>query len=145
MNKTFSKIITLLLGIILLSGCAKQYKKLSYIDYNEYFNKKEGYIIIDHSSNNGLEVIRELEAGNGDIQVIYLEFNNEELANRYIEDNYTKEENYKIKNKNDYTFIKNTKNRYFKLYKASNVIVYAVSSDKKDKKEINNILKDLGY
>lgn len=144
MNKTFSKIITLLLGIIILSGCTKEYKKLSYIDYNEYFNKKANYIIIDHSSNNGLEIIRELEAGNGTIQVIYLEFNNEEEANKYIDDNYN-EGNYKIKNKNNYTFVKNTKNRYFKLYRTDNVIVYAVSNDKKDKKEINNILKDLGY
>lgn len=144
MSKALSKIITLLLGIMLLSGCAKEYKKLSYVDYNEYFNKKTNYIMIDHSSDNGLEIIRELEAGNGDIQVIYLEFMNEDEANKYIKQNFSKN-NYKIKTTDNYTYIRNTKNIYFKLYKVDNVILYAVSDNKKNKKEIKNILKDLGY
>ena len=44
-----------------------------------------------------------------------------------------------------YTKVKSTEGRYFKLYKVDNVIVYGTSQDKKDKKEINSILKDLGY
>lgn len=144
MKKNFKKIITLLLGIIILSGCTKEYKKLSYIDYNEYFNNKADYITIDHSSENGLEIIRDLEAGNGTIQIMYLEFINDEEAEKYIKQNYI-ENNYKAKIKDNYTYIKNTKSKYFKLYKVDNVILYAVSDNKKDKKEINNILKDLGY
>lgn len=144
MKKVFSKVITILVMIILVSGCGKDYKKLSYIDYNEYFNEKEGYLMIDHSSENGLEIIRDLEAGNGDIQVMYLEFMTEEEAEKYIKENFN-DDNYKVKDKETYTIVKNTKNRYFKLYKVDNVIVYALSNDKKDKKEINSILKDLGY
>lgn len=144
MKKVFSKIIMLLLVIVFVSGCEKEYKKLSYVDYNEYFSNKEGYVMIDHSLDSGLEMIRNLEAGNGDIQVMYIEFMNDEEAENYIEEKFN-DDNYKIKKYDDYITIKNTKNRYFKLYKIDNVVIYAVSTDKKDKKEINSVLKDLGY
>ena len=144
MKRNLSKVITILIMIVLMSGCGKNYKKLSYIEYNEYFNKKQDYLMIDHSSENGLEIIRDLEAGNGDIQVMYLEFMTEEEAEKYLKENFD-DDNYKTKDKETYTIVKNTKNRYFKLYKIDNVIIYALSNDKKDKKEINSILKDLGY
>lgn len=137
-------VIILLIGIIFILNYNKEYKKLSYIDYNEYFNNKDNYMMIDHSSDSSLEIIRKLEAGNGTIQIMYLEFENEEDAEKYIDDNYN-ETGYKIKNKNNYTLVKSTNNIYFKLYKVDNVIVYGVSEDKKDRREINSILKDLGY
>lgn len=145
MNKILKKVLIIVVGILLLAGCSKDYKKLSYTTYNEYFNKKDGYIIIDHSNNYGLEVIRSLEAGNGTIQVIYIEFKDSAEADNYIKNSYETNENYKINKKDKYTVVKSTKGKYFKLYKVDNVLVYGTSQDKKDKKEINSILKDLGY
>ena len=49
-----------------------------------------------------------------------------------------------IKEKDNYTYVKNTKGTYFKLYRVDNVVINAVA-DKKYKKEVNKVLKDLGY
>mgnify|MGYP004468606989 FL=1 len=141
MRKLF-KFIFVFIFIILFSGCMKNYKKLSYTEYNEYFNNKNGYIILDHSSDYGVDIIRNLEAGNGKIQVIYMEFSDEKTAKKYIDLTY---DNYKIKEKDNYTIIKSNKGKYFRLYRVENVIVYAQSEDKSNKKEIKSILKDLGF
>ena len=145
MKNSIIKVIITIVVMVLVTGCGSDYKKLSYVDYNEYFNKKEGYMMIDDSSKNGLEIIRELQASNGDIQVIYMEFSNDEEARKYIRDTYTSEDGYKLKTKDNYTIIKDTKARYFKLYRVDNIIIYASANDKKNKREINNIFKDLGY
>jgi hypothetical protein len=144
MKKVLVKLSVILMFVFIFTGCTKDYKKLSYTTYDEYFNNKTGYKTIDHSSERGTEIIRDLEAGNGTIQIMYLEFKTEDYANDYIKE-YFDASSYKKKVKDDVTIIKNTNDKYFKLYKIDNVIVYGLSSEKKDKGEINKILKDLGY
>lgn len=145
MKKILVNISIILISIIMLSGCGKSYEKLSYTRYNEYFNNKNDYVTIDHSSDRGTEIIRDLEAGNGTIKVMYLEFKTEESASSYIKEMYKKSDGYKYKINDDTTFIQNKNGMYFKLYKIDNIILYAISLEKNDKHEINKILKDLGY
>ena len=134
----------LLFFVILLSGCNKDLEKVSYTDYNEYFNSKDGYTILDKSSDYDLSVIRYLEAGNGNVQVFFTEYQKTEDANIELEELYKNQKNYKFKEKDNYTYVKNTKGTYFKLYRVDNVVINAVA-DKKYKKEVNKVLKDLGY
>lgn len=138
------KIFSILFFVILLSGCNKNLEKVSYTDYNEYFNSKDGYTILDKSSDYDLSVIRYLEAGNGNVQVFFTEYQKTEDAKKEIEDLYKNQKNYKFKEKDNYTYVKNTKGTYFKLYRVDNVVINAVA-DKKYKKEVNKVLKDLGY
>ncbi len=145
MKKIVKKVIVLVCAILILAGCTKDYKKLSYTSYDEYFKDKEGYIQIDHSNDYGLDVIRSIESGNGSIQIMYMEFQDEKDAIDYIKTSYVSDKNYKVKLKDDYSVVKMTKDKYFKLYRVDNTIVYGTSLNKKDKKEINSILKDLGY
>lgn len=145
MKKIIKKVLVICCGILVLAGCSKDYKKLSYTTYNEYFNEKNDYITIDHSNDYGLSVVRSLESGNGTIQVMYIEFQSEEDAINYIETSYQNDDNYKVSLNDNYSKVTSTKGRYFKLYRVDNIIVYATSLDKKNKKEINSILKDLGY
>lgn len=142
--KRILKIFSVLFFVILLSGCNKDLEKVSYTDYNEYFNSKDGYTILDKSSDYDLSVIRYLEAGNGNIQVFFTEYQKTEDAKKEIEDLYKNQKNYKFKEKDNYTYVKNTKGTYFKLYRVDNVVINAVA-DKKYKKEVNKVLKDLGY
>lgn len=142
--KRILKIFSVLFFVILLSGCNKNLEKVSYTDYNEYFNSKDGYTILDKSSDYDLSVIRYLEAGNGNVQVFFTEYQKTEDAKKEIEDLYKNQKNYKFKEKDNYTYVKNTKGTYFKLYRVDNVIINAVA-DKKYKKEVNRVLKDLGY
>ncbi len=142
--KRILKIFSVLFFVVLLSGCNKNLEKVSYTDYNEYFNSKDGYTILDKSSDYDLSVIRYLEAGNGNVQVFFTEYQKTEDAKKEIEDLYKNQKNYKFKEKDNYTYVKNTKGTYFKLYRVDNVVINAVA-DKKYKKEVNKVLKDLGY
>lgn len=142
--KRILKIFSVLFFVILLSGCNKNLEKVSYTDYNEYFNSKDGYTILDKSSDYDLSVVRYLEAGNGNVQVFFTEYQKTEDAKKEIEDLYKNQKNYKFKEKDNYTYVKNTKGTYFKLYRVDNVVINAVA-DKKYKKEVNKVLKDLGY
>lgn len=142
--KRILKIFSVLFFVILLSGCNKNLEKVSYTDYNEYFNSKDGYTILDKSSDYDLSVIRYLEAGNGNVQVFFTEYQKTEDAKKEIEDLYKNQKNYKFKEKDNYTYVKNTKGTYFKLYRVDNVVINAVA-DKKYRKEVNKVLKDLGY
>lgn len=142
--KRILKVFSVLFFVILLSGCNKNLEKVSYTDYNEYFNSKDGYVILDKSSDYDLSVIRYLEAGNGNVQVFFTEYQKTEDAKKEIEDLYKNQKNYKFKEKDNYTYVKNTKGTYFKLYRVDNVVINAVA-DKKYKKEVNKVLKDLGY
>lgn len=142
--KRILKIFSVLFFVVLLSGCNKDLEKVSYTDYNEYFNSKDGYTILDKSSDYDLSVIRYLEAGNGNVQVFFTEYQKTEDAKKEIEDLYKNQKNYKFKEKDNYTYVKNTKGTYFKLYRVDNVVINAVA-DKKYKKEVNKVLKDLGY
>ena len=142
--KRILKIFSVLFFVVILSGCNKNLEKVSYTDYNEYFNSKDGYTILDKSSDYDLSVIRYLEAGNGNVQVFFTEYQKTEDAKKEIEDLYKNQKNYKFKEKDNYTYVKNTKGTYFILYRVDNVVINAVA-DKKYKKEVNKVLKDLGY
>lgn len=142
--KRILKIFSVLFFVVILSGCNKNLEKVSYTDYNEYFNSKDGYTILDKSSDYDLSVIRYLEAGNGNVQVFFTEYQKTEDAKKEIEDLYKNQKNYKFKEKDNYTYVKNTKGTYFKLYRVDNVVINAVA-DKKYKKKVNKVLKDLGY
>lgn len=142
--KRILKIFSVLFFVVILSGCNKNLEKVSYTDYNEYFNSKDGYTILDKSSDYDLSVIRYLEAGNGNVQVFFTEYQKTEDAKKEIEDLYKNQKNYKFKEKDNYTYVKNTKGTYFKLYRVDNIVVNAIA-DKKYKKEVNKVLKDLGY
>lgn len=145
MKSIIKKVLIIGLATLVLAGCTKEYKKLSYTTYNEYFNNKDGYITIDHSNDYGLNVTRSLESGNGTIQIIYMEFQDEKEAINYIKTSYESDENYKISLKEDYSKVISNKGKYFKLYRVDNIVIYGTSLDKKNKREINSILKDLGY
>ena len=118
--KKIIKLILVIFTAIMLTGCGKDYNKLSYTKYNEYFKSKDGYVILDKTSNYDYNITRYLEAGNGNVQVFFTEYQKTEDAK------------------------KNTKGTYFKLYRVDNVVINAVA-DKKYKKEVNKVLKDLGY
>ena len=142
--KKIIKLILVIFTAIMLTGCGKDYNKLSYTKYNEYFKSKDGYVILDKTSNYDYNITRYLEAGNGNVQVFFTEYQKTEDAKKEIEDLYKNQKNYKFKEKDNYAYVKNTKGTYFKLYRVDNVVINAVA-DKKYKKEVNKVLKDLGY
>ena len=84
---------------IILTGCGKNYNKLSFSDYNSYFESKEGYTINDKTSFYDSSIIRYYEAGNGNVQVFFIEYADSKDAKKYVEDLYENDKKYKIKNR----------------------------------------------
>jgi len=142
--KRVLKVFLVCIFVFILSGCGKKIEKISYAQFNEYFSNEE-YDIIDNTKQYGLEVRRYLEAGNGKIQVFYIEFDNEKNADKYMNGIYASEKGSKTKVKKDYTYIKNTKIGYMKLYKVDNVLLIGSADEKKYKRQVNKVLRDLGY
>ena len=140
--KKVIKILSFILIIVLFSGCAKKIEKISYTEFNEYFSNKEGYSIVDTTGDYDIDIRRYIEAGEGNFQIFYIEFDNENNADKYIKDMY---KNNKIKTYKNYTYIKSNKKDYMRLYKVDNVIVIGTTSDKKYKRQMKKVLKDLGY
>ena len=51
--------------------------------------------------------------------------------------------NYKVKNKKNYTYIKNKKGNYFRLYKKNNKIIYGTTNNKRHIKDVKRVLNEL--
>ena len=143
--KKIIKVTFIILSLVFLSSCGKNYEKLTYTDYLEYFNKKSGYTIQDRSDEYEINIRRYLEAGNGNVQVYYIEYAKEEDAIEYIENAFLDKDGYKVKLNDNYSYVKSTKGKYQKVYRVNNVIIDVLTLDKKYKKEVNNILKELVY
>lgn len=143
MKKLF-KLLFVFTFVFILSGCMKNVEKLSYTTYNEYFTK-HAYDIIDNTNQHDLEVRKYIESGNGKIAFTYIEFDTEASAKKYLKNMYLVDKDNKVKEKKTYTFIKNTKNQYLKVYQVDNVILVGFADNKKFKRDVNRVLKELGY
>lgn len=142
MNKFLKCLLTIFM-IVILSGCIKNLDKLSYSNFNEYFSKRNNYDVIDKTSQYDIGVRKYIEAGDGYIQIFYIEFSNNKNANKYINNIYLNDNNYKVKNKKNYTYIKNKKGNYFRLYKKNNKIIYGTTNNKRHIKDVKRVLNEL--
>ena len=142
--KKIMKILSLILIVVVFSGCRK-ITKISYADFNEYFSKKEGFAIIDKTYQYGIDVRRFIEVGEGNYQIFYIEFNSEKNADKYLKGIYVKDKDNKTKVKKDYTYVESNKNKYLRLYKVNNVIVLGQTKKKEYKGQMQKTLRDLGY
>ena len=142
--KKILKLLFILFIVVSLSGC-KKIEKISYTTFYEYFANKSEYRLNDTTNQYDVDVRRFVEAGEGNIQVFYIEFDNAKSAQKYLADMYLIDETNKVKEKKDYTYIKNTKGKYMKLYKVDNLIIIGKTPNKKYKSKVNKALKDIGY
>lgn len=144
MKKLF-KILSVVLIIFLFSGCKRNIEKISYTDFYEYFSNKNEYDIVDTTGNYDITVRRFLEAGEGNFQIYYIEFDNKKSADKFLNEIYVKDKNNKVKNYKNYTYITSNKKTYLRLYKKDNVIVFGQTKNKKYKRQMKKVLRDLGY
>ena len=142
--KRIFKILLIGLFLLVTIGCQKNVSKVSYARFNEYFSNKEGFRIIDNTSNYDISIRKYIEAGEGNYQIFYIEYDESKKASDYI-DSLKDEEGYKVTEYDKYTYVENTNGKYIVAYKVDETIVMAKSSDTKYKNEINKILSDLGY
>lgn len=144
MKRVF-KGIFILLFIILLSACTKDYKAITYTKFIETFKQEADYLVNEKTSIVDNEFERYIEASGKDNQFIFYEFKTEKEAREYVSLNFKDKKNYKYKDKKNYITVKSTKDRYFYLVQVDNIVIIGNTDIKSNKKEINRIFKNLGY
>lgn len=138
--KKILKGLFILLFIILLSACTKDYKEISYTKFIDTF-QEEGYLVNDSYKDD--RYARYIEASGKSSQFIFYEFESEEEARKYVKEDYSNKKYYTYKDKKDYITVKCKKDRYFYLVQIGKTVI--VGNTKSNKKEINRMMKKLGY
>lgn len=143
MKKIIKGIIALCL-IVLLSAC-KNYEPITYTKFTETFSNRDGYIVNNQTLRYENQFERYIEVVGNNNQFAYYEFKTDEEARQYITDNYKNRSKYSFKDKKDYIIVKCTNKMYFKAIQVGKTVIVGNTSIKKNKKEVNKILKELGY
>ena len=143
--KKILKGLFLLLFIVLLSACTKDYKAITYTKFIEVFKAEEGYLVNNETSIVDDKFNRYIEASGKNNQFIFYEFDTEKAARNYVKLNYKNKDGFKYKDKIDYITVKSTKDRYFYLLQVDKTIIIGNTEIKSNKKEINRMFKKLGY
>ena len=143
MKKIIKGILVLSL-IVLLSAC-KKYEAITYTKFIEVFNNKPNYIVNNQTLRYENLFERYIEVVGNNNQFAYYEFKTEEDAKKYITDNYTDRKKYSFKDHKDYIIVKCTDKMFFKAIQIDKIVIVGNTNIKKNKNEINSILKELGY
>jgi len=143
--KKILKGLLILVFIFLLSACTKDYKAITYTRFIENFSSEPEYLVNNSTSLVNEKFERYIEASGKNNQFVFYEFKTEKDAKDYVKVNYANRKDFKYKDKKDYITVKCTKERYFYLIQVDKTIVIGNSNIKSNKKEINRILKNLGY
>lgn len=131
--------------VIILCACSKNYDSITYTKFMEEFNNKKEYIVNNQSLRYENQFDRYIEAVGNNNQFSYFEFENEEKARTYVIDNYKNRKKYSFKDKGKYIEVRCTDNMYFRLIQIDKIVILGNSNLKSNKKEINKLLKELGY
>ena len=97
--KKILKGLFLLLFIVLLSACTKDYKAITYTKFIETFNDESGYLVNNSTSSFEDRFERFIEAAGKNNQFIFYEFKTEKDARQYAVENYKYRKNYSFKDK----------------------------------------------
>lgn len=130
--------------IIIICGC-KKYEAITYTKFTEVFNNKNGYIVNNQTLRYENLFERYIEVVGNNNQFAYYEFKTEEEARKYITDNYKGRRKYHFRNKKNYITVKCTDKMYFRAIQVDKIVIVGNTNIKKNKREINSILKELGY
>lgn len=143
--KKILKGLLILLLVVTLSACKKDYKAITYTTFIESFRETSDYLINDSTSYVDDKFERLIEASGKNNQFIFYEFKTEEQARKYAEVNYKNRKGFNYRDKKDYIIVKNTKDGYFYLIQIDKTIIIGNTSIKSNKREIKRVFKKLGY
>ena len=138
-------VVSLFVFTFFLTGCSNNSNSISitYTKFSEVFNNKADYNLINQTIKYEDSYERFLEASGKDIQFLYYEFKTEDDAKKYLKDNYKHRKKYKYKNRNGSITVKCTSGMYFYAVQNGKTVVIGDSPNKKNKKEIQKIFKEL--
>lgn len=144
MKKIFKGLFVFLF-LVLLSGCAKDYKEITSAKFLETMRNQDNYSVNTHTPIYDSNIEKSISANGDEIQFLFFEFNSEKEAKAYIKNNYKDIKGYKYKDYGKYVEVKKTKDGYFYSLQINKMVISGFSDIKSNKKEIKNIFKKLGY
>lgn len=144
MKKIFKGLFVFLF-LILLSGCAKDYKEITSTKFMEVLKNETSYLVNTHTALYDSNIETSIAASSEKAQFLFFEFGSEKEAKEYVKKNYKDFSGYKYKDYGTYVEVKSSKDGYFRLVQINKIVISASSDIKSSKKEINNIFKKLGY
>ncbi len=143
--KRIITVVTIFIFSLFLTGCAKNYKPITYTKFNEVFKDKTDYNIVNQTLKYQDRFERCIEASGKNIQFIYYEFKTEEEAREYLKTNYKSRKKYRYKSNNKYSIVRCKDNMYFEAIQVDKIVLVGNSPMKSNKKVIKTIFKELGY
>ena len=135
----------IVLSVLLLCACKKDYSTLTYKRFTSKMSDDLSYSVTDKSLSYEGIYERYISASKEGSLFLFLEFESEKDAKKYMEDNYSKQKGYSYKSTDDYIVVTNSKGGYVKLIQVGNVIISGSTEDSKYKTDVKKAFKELGY
>ena len=143
--KRIMMVVVLLIGILFISGCSSNPKPITYTKFIETFKDKDGFLTENQTLKYEDKFERCIESSTDDVTFLYYEFKSEEKARAYLEDNYKGRKKYRYSDNKKRIIVKCTDKMYFYAVQVDKSVVIGHTSNKKFKKVIKDIFKELGY
>ena len=144
MKRVFG-VFLIIISIIVLTGCTKNYKAITYTNFIEFFNKKANFIVDNQTLKYEDKFERFIEVSGENTEFTYIEFKSEEAARKYMIDNYQSLKEYKLKDKEKYMTVEYKINKYMRIIQIDKIVIYGQTPVASNKKEVKKIFKELGY
>ena len=143
--KRFFCTFIIVLSIVMLCGCSKDYSSITYNKFVEKMHSELEYSITDNTLVYQNIYQREIEANKDGVLFQYIEFETEEDAKGFVKKNYYNKKHYSYKSTDDYTVVTNSKSGYKKIVQVDNMVIIGTTNSKSYKSDIKKAFKKLGY
>lgn len=143
--KRIKYIFVLMIGVLLLSGCGKNYKPITYTKFIENFNDSEKFYVTDDTLKYESIFERFIEVNGLNTEFTYMEFKTESEAKKYVKNNYENNSYYKYKTSGNSIVITRNQNKYVYGVQVDKIFVIGQTPNKKYKSEVNKNMSKLGF
>lgn len=142
MNKIFKPFL-IMIFIMILTGCSKNYSAINYSKFLGEFNNKKEYTIIDKTVIDEGVYKRSYEAGNSKYTFFYFQFNNKKEAKNYMVKNYKNKKHFSYKEKESYNVAKTNIDDYLIAIQTDDIVIIGQGKNFLSRFQINKIIKEI--
>lgn len=135
----------IVLSILLLCACKKDYSAITYKRFSAKMSDDLSYSVTDKSLSYEGIYERYISASKEGSLFLFIEFEDKDAAEKYMENNYKDAKGYSYKEEKDYTVVTNSKNGYVKIVQIDNVIISGSTEQSTYKSDVKKAFKELGY
>ena len=143
--KRIFSILLVLVCILVLSGCKKDYSSITYKQFVDIMSNDLNYYVSDKTLDSQDVYQRYYLAIKDGVLISYYEFEDEDAAKDYLERNYKDKKYYSYKEHDDYSTVKYSKVGYAYFIQVDNIIISGSTENESEVSEVKKVIKELGY